>query len=65
MNATIGVFDHPFYAVSGTGGAYTMALPPGKYEVTAFHEKYGKKTAMVEVKEGVEPLNFTFKADEK
>ncbi|MFT5051348.1 MAG: hypothetical protein ACI8QZ_002759, partial [Chlamydiales bacterium] len=38
------VQDHPFFAVSGTDGAFSIPnLPPGKYTLTAWHEKYGKK----------------------
>jgi plastocyanin len=67
MGAFVGVFDHPFHAVSGTGGEYAIKLPSGSYEVTAWHEKYGKQTMTVEIKDGaaMEHLNFTFKADAK
>lgn len=40
MGAWIGVFDHPYHAVTGKGGNYEIKLPPGKYEVTAWHEKF-------------------------
>jgi plastocyanin len=63
MNAWVGVLDHPFYAVSGTGGAFDIKnLPPGTYTIEAWHEKLGTQTQMVTIgpKETKE-LSFTFK----
>jgi plastocyanin len=63
MNAWVGVLDHPFYAVSGAGGAFEISnLPPGTYTIEAWHEKLGTQTQMVTVgpKESKE-LSFTFK----
>jgi plastocyanin len=63
MNAWVGVLDHPFYAVSGAGGAFEIAnLPPGTYTIEAWHEKLGTQTQMITVgpKESKE-LSFTFK----
>jgi hypothetical protein len=66
MGAFIGVFHHPYHTVSKGGGSYDLKVPPGKYEVVAWHEKYGKQTQMVEVMDnGKAELNFTFKADGK
>jgi plastocyanin len=63
MNAFIGVFNTPLSTVSKKGGAFEMKLPAGTYEITAEHEKWGKKTMMVTVAEsGTAELNFTFKA---
>jgi plastocyanin len=62
MSAFIGVFDNPYNTVSKTGGAYEIKLAPGKYEITAWHEKYGTQKQNIEVKDGDHPtLNFTFK----
>jgi len=44
MGAFIGVFHHPYHTVSKGGGSYELKLPAGKYEVVAWHEKYGKQT---------------------
>jgi hypothetical protein len=31
--------EHPFYAVTGTDGTFTLkGLPPGEYEIAAMHE---------------------------
>jgi plastocyanin len=67
MGAKIGVFDHPYHAVSGDGGDYQFNLPPGKYKLTAWHEKLPAQTVDVEIKEGtpMEHVDFTFKAGAK
>lgn len=50
MGAYIGVFSHPFYAVTGDDGTFTLAkLPAGEYTIEAWHEKYGTQTAKVKV----------------
>ena len=39
MKAYIGVLKHPFFAVSGDDGAFTIkGVPPGKYTVAAWRE---------------------------
>ena len=66
MGAFVGVFDHPFHAVSKSGGSFELKLPPGNYEITAWHEKYGKKTMMVEVKDNdKKDVKFSFSATDK
>ena len=63
MGAFVGVFHHPFHTVSVKGGSFELKVPAGNYEITAWHEKYGKQTAMVQVADnGSAELNFTFKA---
>jgi plastocyanin len=61
MSAFAGVFTHPYETVSKEGGAYEIKLPPGNYEITAWHEKLGPQKQNIEVKEGSNTLNFTFK----
>jgi hypothetical protein len=40
MFAYVGVFDHPFYAVTGKDGTFKISgLPKGKYTVEAYHVK--------------------------
>ncbi|MBI4418731.1 MAG: carboxypeptidase regulatory-like domain-containing protein [Ignavibacteriales bacterium] len=50
MGAYIGVFDHPFFAVTDDNGAFTLKnVPAGEYTVEVWHEKYGTKTMKVSV----------------
>ena len=54
-------------ATSNDEGVYQiLGLPPGNYEITAWHEKFGKKTMMVTVMDnGKAETNFTFNANDK
>lgn len=62
MQASVGVFDHPFHGVTGNAGAVTMKLLPGKYEIEAWHPKFGPATQTVEVTDnGQTQIVFTFK----
>jgi plastocyanin len=50
MLAHIAVMSHPFFAVSGADGSFSIkGLPPGEYELEAWHEKFGAKTLKVTV----------------
>ncbi len=50
MGAYMGVFNHPFYAVTGDDGSFSIKnLPAGEYTVEVWHEKYGSQTAKVKV----------------
>lgn len=64
MHAYIGVLPHPFFAVSGDDGSFTIKdLPAGTYTIEAWHEKYGTQTQEITVAEGEAPaVNFTFNA---
>jgi hypothetical protein len=53
MNAFVGVMTHPFFAVSAEDGTFTISgLPAGTYELEAWHEKLGTRTATVTVTDG-------------
>lgn len=44
MRSWVAVSPHPFFAVTGGDGTFTLkGVPPGTYTVEAVHEKYGKK----------------------
>jgi hypothetical protein len=62
MIAWAGVLAHPFYAVSGPNGTFAIkGLPPGEYELEAWHEKFGTKTTKVKVGEQADAkADFTF-----
>jgi plastocyanin len=50
MGAYIGVFNHPFFAVTGDDGTFSLPkLPAGEYTIEAWHEKYGTQTTKVKV----------------
>ena len=38
MGAFAGIFSHPFHGVTGGDGTVTLRVPPGEYEVSAWHE---------------------------
>jgi plastocyanin len=61
MSAYVWVADGPA-AVTGENGAYAMAdVPPGTYEVTAWHEKLGERKGTATVPPtGTATLDFTF-----
>jgi hypothetical protein len=61
MFAWVSVFDHPYFAVSGEDGKFTIKnVPPGKYPLEAAHRKHGTQTAEIEVKADGAVQNFTF-----
>ena len=50
MQSYVGVFSHPFFAVTGADGKYTIKdLPAGTYEVEAWHERLGTQKQSVTV----------------
>ncbi len=50
MRAYIGVVSHPFFAVTGGDGAFKIkGLPPGKYTIEAWHERYGRQEKEITV----------------
>jgi hypothetical protein len=62
MGAYAGVVAHPYYAVTGDDGSYTIKdLPAGEYEIEAWHEKYGSSTQKVTVADVAPETNFQFK----
>lgn len=50
MRAYIGVVNHPFFAVTGDDGTYSIkGLPPGTYTIEVWHEKYGTQDQTITV----------------
>ncbi|HKB16079.1 MAG TPA: carboxypeptidase regulatory-like domain-containing protein, partial [Planctomycetota bacterium] len=65
MNGFVGVFSHPFFAVTGEDGTYTLkGVPPGEVEIVAWHESArldGQKTQTVTVAAGqTATVDFAF-----
>ena len=54
MTAFVGVVSHPYFAVSGRGGVFTIDnVPPGIFTIRAWHEVYGLTSRKIVVKPGV------------
>ena len=54
MRAYCGVFDHPYFAVTGPDGSFKIeGLPPGTYDIETWHEigGLGKRSATVTLTE--------------
>lgn len=48
MSAYVGVFEHPFFAVTDSQGAFQITgLPEGEYTIDVWHEVLGEKRATV------------------
>jgi plastocyanin len=62
MRSYIGVSPHPFYAVTGDGGTFTIkGVPPGSYTIEAIHEKYGRKEGSLTLTpSGTATIDFTY-----
>ena len=53
MTAWIGIVDHPYFAVTGSDGSFTIGnVPAGKRTISVWHEKFGTLTKTVDVKPG-------------
>jgi len=61
MFAWVTVVDHPYFAVSGADGKFTIKnVPAGKYTIEATHRKLGTQTAEIEVKADGATQSFAF-----
>jgi hypothetical protein len=50
MRAWIQVFDHPYFSVTARDGSFTIdSIPPGRYTLYAWHERFGVKERDVTV----------------
>ena len=66
MGAYLGVFDHPYFAVTDDSGSYSISgLAPGKYVIEAWHEKLGSQSADITVDDSGVSQDFTFKKPSK
>lgn len=62
MAAYVLVSDHPFFAVTGEDGAFTLKdVPAGKHTIEAWHELLGVQTREVDVQpDGRSAVTFSF-----
>jgi hypothetical protein len=69
MFGWIHVSDHPFFAVTGIDGKYSIpGLPPGEFEILAWHERFQSAPLVAKVKvvgNETATLDFTFEAPRK
>lgn len=50
MTAWVGVFDSPYFAVTGADGTFTIGnLPAGRYTLTAWQERFGEVSQPITV----------------
>ncbi len=60
MNAYIGVVDHPYFAVSGDDGSFTIDnVPAGDYVLEIWHEELGSQTQPITVADAAVTADFT------
>jgi plastocyanin len=64
MTMFIGVTNHPYFAVTGEDGSFTLDnVPPGTYTLEAWHERYGVTTQQVTIDpNGAATVTFEFNA---
>ena len=66
MSAFVSVTNHPWFSVTGTDGAFELKnVPPGTYDVEAWHEKFGTKATKVMVGVSAAETMFTYDGNEK
>lgn len=67
MKSYVAVVAHPYFAVTGEDGSFTLAnVPPGTYTVTAWHERYGTQDREVTIADGGEAtVEFSFTETEE
>jgi plastocyanin len=64
MTGYVLVSSHPFFATTGEDGSFKIAnVPPGKYTVEAWHERFGTKTTEVTVAD--KPVEIALQYDSK
>ncbi len=65
MAAWVGVFTHPYHAVTGDSGTFSLAdLPPGEYTIAAWHPRLGEQEQRITVTTGeTTSVSFTFEAE--
>ena len=62
MQAFVGVVEHPYFAVTGEDGSFSIPnLPAGTYTIGAWHESLGEQEQSVTVEaNGTAEVTFDF-----
>jgi hypothetical protein len=65
MTTFVGVVSHPYFAVSGAAGTFSIVnVPPGSYTIQAWHELFGVTTQTVRVTDGAtSTVEFNYRAE--
>ncbi len=63
MHAWVGAVAHPYFAVTGADGTFTLRdVPPGNYTLEIWHEELGKQEQQVTLSPAsASEVNFNFK----
>jgi plastocyanin len=63
MRAWVGVSSHPFFAITGDDGSFTLKdVPPGEYTLEVWHERFGTQEIKVKVEpKGTASADFSLK----
>ena len=63
MRAWVGAVAHPYFAVTGADGSFSIkGLPPGDYTIGSWHERFGTQEFKVKVAAGASAAaNLTYK----
>jgi hypothetical protein len=50
MHAYVGVLDHPYFSVTDSAGRFSIHdVPPGRYTIEVWHERFGTQTQIATV----------------
>jgi hypothetical protein len=65
MQAWVAVLDHPYHATTDRGGAFSMdGVPPGQYQVRAWHPRFGMARGSATVQTGAATqISLTFEPE--
>jgi hypothetical protein len=64
MNATIGVFDNPFFAVTDENGRFEItALPLGTWKLVTWHERYGQLEQTISVTDSPSAIDLAYRQE--
>jgi hypothetical protein len=66
-SAYLGVFSHPFFAVSQRDGSYRISgVPPGHYTLGAWHERFGEQSTEISITSNeMKKLDLSFESSAK
>jgi plastocyanin len=67
MVAYVGVVSHPYFAISGGDGSFTInGVPAGRHTISVWHERFGTLKQTADVKPGVTAtVTFAYTGGEK